>query len=221
MSGSFIAFAYGYVVATLVESFCHDFLQHRGRGLFLSTKVSHFDVHHVRTFKSSHVKQFDSDEHRMKVDDFLEKTFFSRESDAKWIQKERYGLTLTPLSQLRFAIPFLPFLFPVLQVSSNETKLTNFVLSLIPTLLCILLSSVIHPVLHQRYEDALAEAGFMMRLILSLNVTKSIYRAHWMHHRYLRCNFNLLPGGDFIRGVFRNPSQKDVEMMRVDGIPVD
>jgi len=41
-----------------------------------------------------------------------------------------------------------------------------------------------------------------------------------VHHKYQYCNFNLMVGGDFMRCVYRAPSQRDLDEMAAIKIPI-
>jgi hypothetical protein len=79
----------------------------------------------------------------------------------------------------------------------------------------------LHPYLHMRYEDALRTASPPMRWFLSTSYCRFIYRHHYLHHRYVRCNYNLVFGGDWLLGVYRTPAPEDLQDIRALGLPVD
>ncbi len=71
------AFCYGYLVATLGESFFHQHIQHgfwrswlfshSSFSGFVDAKTSHELVHHNMTYKKNHVTQFTHDDERRQV----------------------------------------------------------------------------------------------------------------------------------------------------------
>ena len=81
---------------------------------------------------------------------------------------------------------------------------------LLPVTAYPLLSKVIHPYLHMRHDEAVRRASAPLRWLLASGYMRYVWRHHWLHHRYPRSNFNLLIGGDWIRGVQRSPSDDDL-----------
>ena len=203
-------FAYGYVVATLLESLFHDYIQHRGF-FFSSSRMSHLTVHHQMSFRS-HTTQFENADQQENVDSFLARHF---PSQLAWVRKERYGVTLSPLSRVMFVAPFVPFLAPVYFFFGCS----EFGVSLLPVFFTVFMSTVVHSYLHMSEEEAMKKCGTAMSFFLRSFLVRHIWRSHYMHHRYRNSNFNLVPGGDFMRGKYRTPTERDLEMMSELGIP--
>jgi hypothetical protein len=47
---------------------------------------------------------------------------------------------------------------------------------------------------------------------------KYLAKHHWLHHRYIDCNYNLMLGGDYLLGVWRGATDEDVGAMRSIGL---
>jgi len=158
------------------------------------------------------VKQFRTEEEKQQLDAELGKDVAGRR-----IIAERYGMTLSLRSCLMFVMPIVPVVVPTVLLLSWPAAL-GFC---IPVISYPLMSKLIHPYLHQPYRVALQSAPVGIRWLLSTRYMRSVWRHHWLHHRYPKCNFNLLLGGDYLRGVHRFPSQADKRTMRKLGLPVD
>ena len=83
-----------------------------------------------------------------------------------------------------------------------------------------LMSAAIHPWLHVRHEVARARAPRPIAWLLNTRYMRSVARHHFVHHRHLAANFNLLLGGDLLLGVHRRPTAADIDAMHREGIPV-
>jgi hypothetical protein len=214
-----LGLAIGYLVGTYLESFYHDRLQHGHKSVnssvraFARARASHETVHHRMTFRTDHVTQFTSEEERSRVDAFL---------DAEWpdmadaVKRESYGVGLGLWGVAQFALALFPPLLLVWPLVGHAAT----VASLFPVCLVPLLSSKVHRYLHMPYECALKEASWPARLLLRSWYGRRVWRHHWMHHRYVRCNYNLLMGGDWLRGVHREPAPRDIARMAAIGLPV-
>ena len=79
--------------------------------------------------------------------------------------------------------------------------------------------------LHMSYATAEEKAPGWLRPCLGWKVTKFVWRHHYLHHKYINVNFNLFAAwrlsGDFVRGVYREPSEHDIQQMQTLGIPTD
>lgn len=214
----------GYVIVSVAESFLHNNVQHgrsRARRFWeryswlmkplRRAYFSHHTIHHCRTFRKNHVTQFRSEEERARLDATL----------TGWhgalIKRERYGLSVSDLGVLMFLLPVIGFL-PLIYWLFGGWVLAG---ALLPYLIYPASSRNLHPYLHMRYEDALRAAPPPMRWFLRTSYCRFIYRHHYLHHRYVRCNYNLLFGGDWLLGVHRPPAPEDLEDIRALGLPVD
>jgi hypothetical protein len=79
-------------------------------------------------------------------------------------------------------------------------------------------SQFIHPHLHMSTQRAQETAPPILLPLFKTRYFRFIARHHWMHHRYTHCNFNLLPGGDYLLGRHRNPSPADCAEMAALGL---
>jgi hypothetical protein len=171
---------------------------------------SHRIVHHCWTYRD-HVTLFATEERKRRADERL------RGPAGQRIIAERYGTTLGFRSTLVFMLPILPFVIPALLLLP-WCAAAGFA---VPIVIYPLMSKVVHPYLHRPFREALRKAPPVLRWVLSTDYMKLVYRYHWMHHKYEECNFNLVLGGDCLRGKHRRLSPADrLEMLKV-GLPVD
>lgn len=213
--------ALGYLIGTFLESFYHDRIQHGARDSAAHRRVralgraraSHETVHHRLTFRRDHVTQFATPDERARVDAYLE---------AEWpdmagaVRAEGYGLGLGAWGLAQFALALCPpvlLLWPLLGRAAALAAAA-------PVCLVPLLSSRVHRYLHMSERAALEQAPWPVGLLLRSWYGRRVWRHHWMHHRHLRCNYNLLLGGDWLRGVHRDPAPADLLRMAAIGIPV-
>jgi len=214
----------GYLVATLTESSLHRLIKHArtgGRAVwkryprlfhpFLRAFYSHHVVHHVLTFRQDFITQFRNKAEKEELDKQLIGAF------GELIRREQYGLTLRGYGILAFNAPILPFV-PLIGFALGPWAL----LGALPGL-CAYSSITIflHPYLHRRHVDAIREAPPLIRLLLKTSFVKAAARNHYLHHRYLRCNYNLLLGGDYLLGQHKAATKQDILDMRRLGVPVD
>lgn len=214
----------GYAIVSVSESFLHNNVQHARAQVrrfwerysalmkpFLRAYFSHHTIHHCRTFRKNHVTQFRSEEERERLDEAL--TGFH----GALIKRERYGVSVSGVGVLMFLLPVLVWL-PVVYWALGGWVLAG---TLLPYAVYPASSRNLHPYLHMRYEDALKKASPPMRWFLGTAYCRFIYRHHYLHHRYVRCNYNLMFGGDWLLGVHRPPAPEDLENLRALGLPVD
>lgn len=214
----------GYAAISLAESFLHKNVQHASTKTlafwrrhprlfkpFLRAYYAHHVIHHIKTFRQNHVTQFESSGEKAAVDALLDNTH------GDGIKRERYGVTLVGLGVLRFIAP-VSFLIPLLYLVGGPFVLAG---ALVPIVVYPMMSKFIHPCLHMRHDEALRAASGFKRWLLQTHYMKFIARHHYLHHRHMKYNFNLLWGGDFLLGVHRRPSSKDLVKMRALGLPTD
>jgi hypothetical protein len=233
---------FGYVISSLVESITHQKISDapakslkswsRHPLLFkalILANYSHHAIHHRKTFRGSYVEQFRSESERMQLDAELLK----RGDHGRTIIKSRYAIKLQGRGIITFTIPFAPFTILMYILFDSGFAAGFTVASMLPPLL----SNYIHPFLHMPYNDALAKAPRITRLLLKTRYFRRMIRHHYLHHRYMACNFNLLLGGDRLRQalrdlvsgerqamhkrVFRVATSHDLEHMKSLGLPVD
>jgi hypothetical protein len=218
--------AMGYVTATLVESFAHHYISDaRPRAVLwwkkhprlfkylIRTHYSHHSVHHLRTFRKDHVTQFGSEEDRLTLDAELAE----RGDHGQIVQKSNYAVKLHGTGALVFVSPLIPFL-PVVYLLLGPWGLVG---SILPMVCPPLFSNYLHPYLHMPHEVAVAKAPRFVSWLLRTRYGRAMVRNHFMHHRYMNCNFNLMLGGDILRGVSRRPNGKDIAEMQRIGLRLD
>ena len=219
-------FAGGYVVASLTESILHQRVSDapnktvKGWERFprlcrymIRTRYSHHVVHHRRTFKQDHVTQFQSESER----EALDRELADRGHHGQIIQRSGYAVRLHGSGALVFIAPLLPAI-----------PLTSFTLGLWGTLgSCValalppLFSHFIHPYLHMPHARAVREAPRATAWLLRRWYFRSMARNHYMHHRYVASNFNLVLGGDVLRRRYRPPAETDLREMQRLGLRID
>ncbi len=214
----------GYLIVSVAESFLHNNIQHgrswvrkfwqkhaRLMGPFSDAYFSHHIIHHCRTFRKNHVTQFRTQEEKDRLDAEL------TGPKGAHIQRERYGVSLVKVGIIKFLLPVIGFL-PLIYWLFGGWVLGG---ALIPFTLYPMSSKYLHPYLHMRYDDALRTAPPVLRWFLRTRYCRFIYRHHYLHHRYIRCNYNLLFGGDLLLGVYRRAAPEDLEDIRAIGLPVE
>jgi hypothetical protein len=212
----------GYLLATLAESFLHDHVHHAGKwfrslqrrfpralGAFRDAYRAHTEIHH-RTYRD-HVTQFASAEEKSRIDALLQ------DRTGRRIIAERYGETINLRSTVLFIVLILPAVVPLLDVLPWAASIGFS----IPVAVYPMMSKFAHPYLHMRYDDALRKAPPLLRRFFRTRYMRCVWRNHWMHHRYPHSNFNLVLGGDWLRGVHRRATEADLERMQAAGMPVD
>jgi hypothetical protein len=217
--------AIGYVCATLLESYLHEhvtdapkrtvdrWMRHpRLLKEVIESHYTHHTIHHVRTFRRDHVTQFQDDAEKAALDEELGRTPHGRA-----IIRSRYGASFTPWGWFAYTAPGLPFLAGVWLVLGPWGALGG----LLPLVTPAVLAYFVHPYLHVPYATALAEAPRPIAWFLGTRYMRTLLRHHYVHHRYLQSNFNLLLGGDWMRGVARKPTARDLAEMARLGLPVD
>jgi len=86
----------------------------------------------------------------------------------------------------------------------------------LPAMLFPLASKTLHPYLHLTEAQVREKAPVPLRWLLESELGKFITRHHFVHHarKDEDVNFNLLPGGDFVRGVARAPNAEELAEMK-------
>lgn len=226
-------FILGYLISTLIESFFHhrvsDAPQKTAKkwqrhpamlAPLLRANYSHHIVHHRRTYKTSHVVQFSSLAERVALD--LELAALG--AHGKLIRNADYANRLGGSGALSFIVPFLPLTI-LAGLFANAMFTLGFVAA---SSLSPWLNHYVHPYLHMSYEEAIDRASPLMRCFIRSRYFSYVAKYHYLHHKYVACNFNLLIGGDWLRekvrrlvggkgqekySYIRQPSQVDVEDM--------
>lgn len=213
----------GYLAGSLTESSLHRLIKHagrRGRSFwarfprlcepFRRAYYSHHIVHHALTFRQDFVTQFRNEDERRALDQRLTGTF------GELIRREQYGLTLRGWGIVAFNLPLLPILLLIPAVLGPWVFLGS-----LPGLAAYSSITIfLHPYLHQRHDDAIGAAPRVIAWLLRTRYVKAAARNHYLHHRYLNCNYNLLLGGDYLLRQHRSPSDDDLAEMKKLGVPV-
>jgi hypothetical protein len=220
-----IGFVSGYIAASLIESFMHQHVSDAPQktlrrwerypgffGYFIRTRYSHHVIHHRRTFKQDFVTQFRSNAERAALDAELRQ----QGAHGKMILESRYAVKLHGSGALVFVAPLLPAMMFAGICFNAPTAAGATVALALPALL----SNFVHPYLHMRHDEALLQAPWFISLLLRTWYFRAMARNHYMHHRYVASNFNLLLGGDLLRLTYRRPGPTDLAVMARLGIPL-
>ncbi|HMS85826.1 MAG TPA: hypothetical protein PKD12_19450 [Nitrospira sp.] len=214
----------GYAVTTVLESYLHRVIYHAGPrtrrlwaryprigGPFQRAHFSHGIVHHQWTFRKDFVTQFSSQQEKARLDRRL------RGPQGSLIQREYYGMTLRGVGIIWYNLPILPCILLVGLVVGPWG-----ILGALPAVMAYsCLATFVHPCLHRPHGDEIARGSPMLRWVLKTRYMRFLRCHHYLHHRYVDCNFNLLPGGDVVLGHFRLPTAEDWNEMRRLGLVVD
>ncbi|MFO0953814.1 MAG: hypothetical protein U0835_22195 [Isosphaeraceae bacterium] len=214
--------AVAYLAATVSESFLHRVVGHAGprtrrvwarhRWLFgplLRAHYRHGVVHHRLTFRRDHVTQFTAEHERAAAEEV------GRRVGDGHIVGERFGLTVGPRALMSYNLTVLPWVVAFAWLVGPWSMAGSLpVLTLAP-----LSAMVVHPYLHRRYDEALAEARGPLGLLVRSAYFRSLWRHHFLHHRHPAWNFNLLPGGDFLLRTRRAADESDLRAIESLGGP--
>jgi hypothetical protein len=217
--------AWGYAAASVSESLLHRHVLHAGArfrrlwrrhpylfSAFRRAYYSHHVIHHARTYRRSFVEMFRDEQERQSLDRQIPKQY------RRLIIAEKYGTTQTAMGAVYFLLPSLPVIPLTYTVWGGWATIGT----LVPLLLVYpLMSMCVHPFVHRTYGEALAAAPRLVALFLKTRYVRAVIRHHYLHHRYVNCNFNLLLGGDLLLGVHRRPSAEDLAEIAELGLPTD
>jgi len=195
-----VGFVLGYIVASYVESYMHQNVSDANM-----KRVNKWKKHpklfwyFIRTHYSHHVIHHVKTFKVNYVTQFgseeekiaLDKLLILRSNHGEIIKKSNYATKLHGSGSLVFIAPLLP-------------AIPLFGLTL----------------LHMPHDQAIESAPQFISWLLKMEYFKAVSRNHFMHHRYMLGNFNLVLGGDVLRGVNRKPSEKDIQLMLDLGLPV-
>jgi hypothetical protein len=215
-----LALAAGYAHASVVESWCHDRIQHASRrGLRRSEHVpglgklvrdswrSHAVVHHSMSFRADHVSRFQSHHLEERATEYCQTHGLDPANN--------FGLTLSTKGFVRFMLPFMAINLLALFLAPPIVSIPFVMMSLAPSAL----SKFVHPYLHEPYGETVTRGPLLIRCLLRTSVGRAMWVHHFLHHRHPSVCFNLLlPLGDWLRGVTKQPSAEDLlELQRVGG----
>lgn len=212
----------GYLVVSLCESYFHRTMGHTSPrvrrlcracgvlgGFVLRAWYSHCVVHHFATFRENHVTQFSSAEEERRL-----RRKLAAEGKGH-ILAQGYGLRVgDPGEFLRYVAPTLPFVALVCWLGGGWFSLG----AVVPFIVMPLMSQLIHPLLHLSYDEARKAAPALLKPLVATGCFRYLARYHWLHHRHLDVNFNLMPGGDYLLGRHRAPTRAELAEMAAIGL---
>ncbi|MDP1549043.1 MAG: hypothetical protein Q8L97_02620 [Nitrosomonas sp.] len=203
----------GYLLFSIAESIVHKYFLHAKwqtrkywpklgyLGTYLQNSwYSHHVVHHHSTFKSNHVTLFDSEHQRRELNQLL------TENGKNSIIFSNYGLRVGNIfEKIKYLCPHLPWIIAACYFGGGWFTLGLFV----PLCFYIWIAEYAHPYLHFPYNLAIDSASTLMRLVLRTKYFRFLTQHHYLHHKYINCNFNLLLGADWLLGYHQSPNEKE------------
>ena len=212
----------GYLVVSICESYFHRTVGHmsaRFRKLCRSSRLldffalrtwySHSVIHHFGTYRDNHVSQFTGAEEKSRLRRKL--AVRGRED----IPAQDYGLRVGgPVDLVRYVLPTLPIWALACWIGGGWFSLG----AIVPLIVMPLMSEFIHPLLHMTYEEANEAAPPLIKPLLTTRYFRWVVSHHWLHHRHLEVNFNLMPGGDYILRCHKAPTPAELAEMSAMGL---
>ncbi|MFN4149458.1 MAG: hypothetical protein ACK4IX_00810, partial [Candidatus Sericytochromatia bacterium] len=126
-----------------------------------------------------------------------------------------YGLRVgSPKEWLKYLYPHLPHYILLCFLGGKWFTIG----ALFPLFFYEWLAHFVHPYVHMSYNEALRTAPNSIRWFLLTPYFKFLAQHHYLHHKYVNCNFNLLLGGDIIWKNQRFPNSEDIIEMKKLGI---
>jgi hypothetical protein len=231
----------GYLASTLIESLFHHKVSDAPRrtlrywnryprlfAIFIRANYSHHVVHHGKTFQGDYVTQFRNAGEKKALDEELA----ARGAHGRIIRESQYAMSLHGSGAISFIAPFVPLAVLSFVYGGWAFGLGFAVLSCVSPWM----NTYIHSYLHMPQEQALRRASAFMKPLLRTRYFKRLVAHHYLHHKYVACNFNLMLGGDWLRDrfadlwhsgerkerhrVLRHASELDFERMRALGLAV-
>ncbi|SFE21309.1 hypothetical protein [Nitrosomonas sp. Nm166] len=204
----------GYVFFSIFESIAHKYLLHAKRrtriywhklgylGKYINNSwFSHHVVHHHKTFRTNHVTLFDSKQQEKELNQLL------IENNKREIIHSSYGLRIGNIyEKIRYLYPHFLWLLIVCYAGGGYFTLGI----LVPLFFYIWIAEYVHPYIHLPYRKAIDIASPIMRLVIKTKYFKYLARHHYLHHKYLNCNFSLMLGADWFLGCHRLPNEIDL-----------
>lgn len=204
----------GYILFSIAESIVHKYLLHAKwqtrkswrrlgyLGAYLNNSwYSHHVIHHFRTFKTNHVTLFDSERQMRELDQLL------IANDKKLIILNSYGLRVGNLyEKIRYCYPHVWWIFIICYFGEGWFALGV----LAPLFFYIWIAEHVHPYIHLSHHKRTATASPFMRLVMKTDYFKFLVQHHYLHHKYINCNFNLMLGADWLLGCHRSPETEEL-----------
>lgn len=218
-------FVCGYFFATIFESALHRWFGHaRSAGrrrwkrfpgissVLSAVYYSHAVIHHGKTFRANHVTQFRNMDEKARLDEEL----FANGN--RGVIHVCYGLITNVEGAIYFVV--IPFIAVSLcSLCLFRCLAPSFLLTAsIPIMLTPLLSQFLHPFLHLPIADAVDVAPRITGWLLQTRYGQWARMSHFVHHRHVRYNFNLLPGGDYLMRTFKAPTEVEIAEMQSIGL---
>ena len=181
-----------------------------------TVQVDHNVLHHYRTYRQSYVEMFShpNDEARLQV-------ALHRQYDPATVRAfihSRYGSTFTWAVVVPYSVPtWLSFLW-LLVLPSWPSMLGCLVASLLFSTPYVVFSMWVHLYMHMRFDRAMREAPFCLRLILRSPYGIAVRISHYVHHQDPKMNYNLQYLADRLRGRWRAPTNAEWDRMVVLGL---
>ncbi len=212
----------GYLLVSICESYFHRTIGHtsaRFRKLFrsggmlggfvLRTWYSHCVIHHFGTYRENHVTQFSSAEEEARLCRKL------AAGGKGHIPVQNYGLRVGgPGEFLRYVAPTLPLIALVCWLGGGWFSLG----AVVPLIVMPLMSEFIHPLLHLTHDAAREAAPPLLKPLVATRYFRHVACHHWLHHRHLDVNFNLMLSGDYILGCHRAPTRAELAELAAMGL---
>ncbi len=184
---------------------------------------NHSIVHHGVTYKK-YTAQFDDLNHKLHVDNFIhgkvKQNNFGERYQTNLVKKSAYGLVLSKKDYFNLVAP----------VSSLTALIGYFLgfdpimltLSTVPTFFYPVGVNFVHKYMHLPRQQVLEKTQnkIVLRKLLNSRYGNLMAQIHYVHHKKVRTNFNLLyPLADIIFGTMKLPDLKELaEIRRQDGL---
>lgn len=211
-----------YFSVSITESLSHGKLLHASNrrvrswsklgviGAYIRASwYSHHVVHHFRTFRTNYVTMFSSSAEEKDLKNSL------IETGKEQVVLNSYGLRVGgTYRKIQYLYTHIIQLVLICYFCGNWPALGV----LIVVVFYVWLAECIHPYIHLPYSDALRLTNGPMKLFVRSSYFKYLASHHFIHHKYIDCNFNLVLGGDYFLRCHRPPSSTDIAEMKSLGL---
>jgi hypothetical protein len=174
----------------------------------------HYDhnvLHHFRTYRRTYVEQFGAPAE----EDELKRVLAGQVDEAAFRQmvRSRYGATFTWAGVLPYSIPILANFLWLPLTPGPAAAGAVIAANLIFATPYFAYSKWIHLHMHSRFEDAMRDAPWPVRLVLRSPYGVAVRISHFVHHRDPKRNYNLQYFADRLRGRWRAPTRAEWDEM--------
>jgi hypothetical protein len=204
----------GYILFSVFECMAHKYVLHAKRstrnswarlgslGAYINDSwYAHHVIHHYKTFQTDHVTQFDSAQQEQELNQWL----IARGKRSSVLSN--HGLRVGNfLEKIRYLYPHLPWITVVCYLGGGEFAIGV----LIPLFFYVWVAEHVHPNMHRPHQEAMRIASPLMKHLLNTRYFKALVRHHYLHHKFVDCNFNLMLGADWFLGCHRSPSKAEL-----------